>query len=306
MAISVIDGFSLKAKKHIDERFSFATKDEMTSFDANALAVGLISYCEEDKKTYQWSGDEWKALSAGNESGALWEDTNATVMAVGGLKAGTTLDGKSALEIIDMMVNPYQAPVIAISINPATTLYEVGQSPSITITANLTKKTNEITAAKILKDGADLKVAIEGELQAKTFSQSAVQITADTAFSSKVSDAQGEVNGNSINVRFTRKSYYGLIGAAESVTTDTQIEALGQNQLTGSKGLTWASYNANNQKVVYAYPKSFGDLTSIKDGNNFEMLGSFTKTTVQRDGVDYNVYTLTNPMSITGGKLVFA
>ena len=60
-------------------------------------------------------------------------------------------------------------------------------------------------------------------------------------------------------------------------------------------------------KVVYAYPASFGNLTSIKDGNGFDNLASgWTKTTVQRGGVDYNVYTLNDPMSITGGKLTFA
>ena len=63
---------------------------------------------------------------------------------------------------------------------------------------------------------------------------------------------------------------------------------------------------ANNQKLAYAYPESFGNLASIKDQNNFEYLASFDKTTVQRDGVNYNVYILRDPMSITGARVTFA
>lgn len=307
MAIAIIDGFELRAKKHLDGRQFFETKNEMDAYDPNSLAEGLLSYCAEDQKTYQWDGQQWTEFAgAGGGGGGTWTSSDPTIVAVGGLKQGTNLNGKTTLEIIDMMVNPYQAPIINISINPSTTLYEIGTQATVTVTANLTKKTNAITEAKILKDGTSLKEASVDEITAKTFSQAAVTFNNKVVFSSKVSDAQGEVSGNSITVNFTRRSYYGTIAADASVTTDTEIEALSKNQLTGSKGLTWNSLTSNNQKLVYAYPASFGDLTSIKDANNFENLTSFAKNTVQRDGVTYNVYTLITAMSITNGKLTFS
>lgn len=243
---------------------------------------------------------------AGGGSGAVWESDEPTVTAVGGLKAGTNLQGKTATEIIDLMVNPYMSPAINIAISPNTTLYEVGATATINVTATLTKKTEEITGARILKDNADLKVANEGEITAKSFTQNSVSVQTDTTFSSKVSDSQGEVNGNSISVRFTRRSYYGMIGASDNVTSDTEIEALNSNQLTGSKGLTWNNINSANQKIAYAYPKSFGNLTSIKDSSNIDFIDSFARSEVTRDGVAYNVYVLKDPMSISNYKLTFA
>ena len=306
MAINILDGFSLRAKKFLDARSSFATLDEMNAWDANSVPEGFITYNEEDKKSYQWDGQKWTEYTAGGGGGGTWTSTDPTAVTVGGLKQGTNLSGKTTQEIIDMMVNPYMPPVIGISINPSSTLYEIGKDATVTVTANLTKKTKDITGARILKNGADLKVASSDEITAKTFSQANVTFNSDTTFSSKVSDADGEVNGNTINVKFTRKSFYGLIDAGATVDSDTAIEALGSNQLTGSKGLTWNNLTANNQKLAYAYPESFGNLTSIKDQNNFDYISSFIKTTVQRDGVNYNVYILRDPMSISGARVTFA
>ena len=306
MAINILDGFSLRAKKFLDARSSFSTLDEMNAWDANSVPEGFITYNEEDKKSYQWDGQKWTEYTAGGGGGGTWTSSDPTAVTVGGLKQGTNLSGKTTQEIIDMMVNPYMPPAIGISINPSTTLYEIGRDATVTVTANLTKKTKDITGARILKNGADLKVASSDEITAKTFSQASVTFNSDTTFSSKVSDADGEVNGNTIAVKFTRKSFYGLIDAGATVDSDTAIEALGSNQLTGSKGLTWNNLTANNQKLAYAYPESFGNLTSIKDQNNFEYLASFDKTTVQRDGVNYNVYILRDPMSITGARVTFA
>ena len=306
MAINILDGFSLRAKKFLDARSSFATLVEMNAWDANSVPEGFITYNEEDKKSYQWDGQKWTEYTAGGGGGGTWTSSDPTAVTVGGLKQGTNLSGKTTQEIIDMMVNPYMPPAIGISINPSTTLYEIGKDATVTVTANLTKKTKDITGARILKNGTDLKVASSDEITAKTFSQASVTFNSDTTFSSKVSDADGEVNGNTIAVKFTRKSFYGLIGAGDTVDSNTAIEALSSNQLTGSKGLTWNNLTANNQKLAYAYPESFGNLTSIKDQNNFEYLASFDKTTVQRDGVNYNVYILRDPMSITGARVTFA
>ena len=60
-----------------------------------------------------------------------------------------------------------------------------------------------------------------------------------------------------------------------------------------------------NQTSVYMNPQSFGALTSIKDANNFEYINSYTRTTMNYNGVDYYVYILTDPVTITGFKQIF-
>ena len=64
-------------------------------------------------------------------------------------------------------------------------------------------------------------------------------------------------------------------------------------------------YSMSNQRIVYLYPKSFGDLTSIKDENNFENLNSFIKSYITVNGVNYIEYKLINTASNSNGTLTF-
>ena len=61
----------------------------------------------------------------------------------------------------------------------------------------------------------------------------------------------------------------------------------------------------SNQRIVYLYPSSFGELTSIKDENNFENLDSFAKTLITINGVSYIEYKLINTASNSDGTLFF-
>ena len=72
------------------------------------------------------------------------------------------------------------------------------------------------------------------------------------------------------------------------------------------KGFT-ETFKLKDQIIVYAYPASLGDLTSIKDQNNFEYLtNSYGKVTMTINGETYNVYTMNDPVTATGLTQVFA
>ena len=49
------------------------------------------------------------------------------------------------------------------------------------------------------------------------------------------------------------------------------------------------------------YPSSFGKLTSIKDANNFEYINSYTLLEITYNDVAYNVYVLTDAVTVEGG-----
>ena len=67
------------------------------------------------------------------------------------------------------------------------------------------------------------------------------------------------------------------------------------------------NYALDNQKTVYMYPASFGTIESIKDANNFEYINSYTFTTIQYDDVLYNVYVLTDAVTVEGNfKQIFS
>lgn len=109
----------------------------------------------------------------------------------------------------------------------------------------------------------------------------------------------GNISANT-TIRAYAPSYYGVIDGTEI----TDISAL-TSRLGTSKGYT-ATYNMVNERSVYMYPKSFGALTSIKDANNFDYINSYTRSEMTYNDVDYYVYILTDPVTITGFKQVFS
>lgn len=103
-----------------------------------------------------------------------------------------------------------------------------------------------------------------------------------------------------LTVRGYALSYYGIINNS----TLNSIEGLTPALRTG-RGST-LTFNLNNQRIAYLYPKSFGDLTSIKDANNFDYINSYTRSELSLNDVLYNVYILTDPVTITGFKQIYS
>lgn len=117
----------------------------------------------------------------------------------------------------------------------------------------------------------------------------------------------GQKLSSSGNFQFVYASYYGVTDKASVSTADANLfaQTFQKNVKTG-KGLTWKNINLNDQRFCYLYPASFGALSSIKDGNGFEQISSYTKTEVMLtspiDGttVKYYCYLLTD--SATGNN----
>lgn len=106
-----------------------------------------------------------------------------------------------------------------------------------------------------------------------------------------------------ITIKGCADSYYGVIDDKEFEINDIANLVSIRNT---SKALT-NTYTIDEQKSVYMYPESFGKLESIKDANNFEYINSYTFTTIEYDDVVYNVYVLTDAVTVEGGfKQVFS
>lgn len=67
--------------------------------------------------------------------------------------------------------------------------------------------------------------------------------------------------------------------------------------MLGNRALTRTGLVFHNARLCFAYPASFGLLSSIKDGNGYEVIESYTHTVVDVDGVAFNCYVLTVPVS---------
>lgn len=106
-----------------------------------------------------------------------------------------------------------------------------------------------------------------------------------------------------VTIQGIANSYYGVIGDKSFEISDIETFTSIENS---TKGYT-VTYILDDQKSVYMYPKSFGNLTSIKDVNNFDYINSYTLLTITFEEIVYNVYVLTDITSMeVGFKQVFS
>ena len=127
-----------------------------------------------------------------------------------------------------------------------------------------------------------------------------VTSTTNTTYNVRVEKENKIVRG-SVSIRFVALSYSGVV-ASNFVANAANIKAL-TSSLQGDRNRT-LTFNLNNQKICIAYPKEFGAAASIKDGNNFDYLASYTRSEVTIDGEAYYVYLLSSPTTITDFKQI--
>ena len=107
-------------------------------------------------------------------------------------------------------------------------------------------------------------------------------------------------------ISFYYPKFYGAVG---SLTPDeATVEALTSALATG-KGGTYR-FTTSAARIAYAYPKTLGALTSIKDGSGFSLFDSFTRTeesyTQNSTTVAYYLYVLTDPTTVSNYSVTFA
>ena len=64
-------------------------------------------------------------------------------------------------------------------------------------------------------------------------------------------------------------------------------------------------YTTDNEYPVFAYDVSYGELTSIKDENGFELISGWLHSVVTINGASYYVYTPDTPTTDTNAEFIF-
>ena len=98
------------------------------------------------------------------------------------------------------------------------------------------------------------------------------------------------------SVKFVYASYFGVV-ADNWLPLEDNVKAL-EKRIQGNRSLTKEGLKFANSKICYCYPASFGALESVKDGNGYEVIESYTKTEVLMGGVRYLCYLLSNAVSV--------
>lgn len=232
---------------------------------------------------------------------------------VGSATAGKEYDVNTPFETLlhDILVKE-EAPVVAITLTPSRTLYDkvTETLDAVSIKTVATKKTYEIKDIKIFIDDVLVKTFTDGVAAGGIFNFAFTYpspINTDSVIKVVATDVKNLASTKTTAIKFVGKTYYGYIDSNLGSPTEAQIKALQNFTLKDVKGFKYNDISFDYNKVVYAYPASFGDLESIKDvENNINYTNSFTKTNVTVDEITYVCYTQNDASQAVAINLTFA
>ena len=228
---------------------------------------------------------------------------------IGSIKGKTYPVGTDIEQVIRDICIRYQAPAVTLTTTPATKLYDIvtDSISTILLKAAVTKKTYNVTKVSFYRGDTVVNEVTTGVASGGNFQY---QYTPDTSINTDVTFKATATDGKQTTtstyvIKFVGRSYYGVCDAGVSDPDATTIKS-GSNTLKDTKTLNYTGITTSWGKVFYAYPKSFGALTSIKDEvNNINYWDSFQRSEVQVDGIDYYCYTLIDPTAAEDNQITF-
>lgn len=234
-----------------------------------------------------------------------------TTITVGGLTTPYALANKTLLEVIRAMLKPFINPTANVSFTSIRLVDEVNFAKS---GLNFEKgaQVNRLVFGYNAYPNSDVylgAVVTNANLTTINISSGTTSTTVTCDFITNIISSSNKVvtvttdwqttanETDTLTLVSVSPVYFGSAASGTTITT------LGKASLLASKSRTNLAFNASNNRYIYAYPKTYGVLTSIIDNNNFNVFASFTRTetAVVIDGTseDYYVYTF-NADSIPG------
>ena len=270
------------------------------SADVNIATVDAVGTVKPDGTSITIADDGTITAVGGGGSAALIEDITTNIE-VGGIKSGTLLGtGLTFNDYVRMVHVTYLAPGVTLSITPSTTLYKVGSTVTgLVAKVTVTKKSEDITKIEFLVNDVIKETITTDVANGGTFSYTVDDFTTDTTIKAIVYDTSSNVPKTS-TVKFVNPYY---CGTTDDVPTADTILTL--TELVEAKGSKTRTVTCANKHVVYAYPASYGKLTSILDGNGFENLTDYTNIQETINGVSYEIYYTTGKKTLTNFKYTY-
>ena len=314
--LEVLAGAPLDARDAAD-----AKADLTTAGTFDYPYEGMETYVKDQKKKYRYLGGDitdvnnWEDCSGtGGGSGSAELEVAVTAnTTVGAIASGQTLtQGTTFTEFVQKLLISEVAPTIGFSISKSG---NVAKGTSWTET--LTLAVSNMGSAKKIKtiawyEGSTLLQTdtIDSTTTGSWTYTMGTATTDSTTFKAIVTYTKSDDTDTSVtktaSISFYYNKFYG--GVSDLNPSEDTVEALTSALATG-KGGTY-SFTVSAGRICYAYPKSLGALTSIKDGNGFSLFDSFTRTeqtyTQAGDSVVYYRYVLTDTTTVSGYSVTFA
>ncbi len=290
-----------------------ASKDEFpTVGDEDCLYLDKSS-----GKLYFWSENGYvTATSNGSGGSSVLEKNITSNVVIGAAPAGTLFpEGQTFTEFVEKIARKDITPTISTSFGGAG-LKEIGttvngsiMSLNITNLSSVTVPINQIR----FYDGNSLLKTIDYVAGKSEYNFTYTQaITTNTTLKAElVYSGSSKVSGTG-KFEFVYASYYGATTLSTINSSQaTALATLFTKSVKNTRALTWENITLNDERFCYMYPKSFGALISIKDGNGFSQLEGYTRLEVNLtspmngDIVPYYVYVLTDATTGTNFKQIY-
>ncbi|WP_283682662.1 hypothetical protein [Parablautia sp. Marseille-Q6255] len=266
----------------------------------------IAQYIEEHKEVADALNEA--ITKKANADDILYKNQTPSTVAVGGIPKGFVPPetGVQAVEMINKMLHAYVSPSVTASAVPKNGgTFEIGTSEQVTaVTVNITMGSAAITKIEVL-DGSEvigsLTSGIKGGANTVTLAEP-LTVTANKQLSVKVTDSDNKsVTAKTGTFTYVSPYYYGAIAAGATATEEIIKAATKSVTAKGNKTFT---FTCNNQRMLFAYPKSYGNLAKILDANSFDVTGTFTKTEVTVGDVVYYAY-VNDPSTVASFKMTF-
>lgn len=238
----------------------------------------------------------------------MYKNQTPSTVAVGGVPKGFVppASGTEAVEMIDKMLHAYVAPQVSATAAPENGgVFEIGVSKSVTaVTVNITLGSTGIKKVEVFDGSVSLGSLTSGIIAgANTVTlANALTVTANKQLSVTVTDHDNKtVTAKTGAFTFVSPYYYGAI-AASAAPTEAIIKAATKS--VSAKGNKTFSFACANQKMLFAYPKSYGALSKILDANSFDVTGTFTRSEVTVNSVAYYAYS-NDASTVSNFKMTF-
>lgn len=248
------------------------------------------------------AGDFIEKLS-GDDGDADWQSGSYDGFS---LLTGAAFTSTGLKDTLDKIIRiTYTAPLISLSASGSGTVREKGDSVASTnLSATITKRSDPIANVRFYQGATLLDTQTgnppvpDGGSAGYTYS---TPFSDNISFSSQTIDdgATGgptNVTSNTVNFTFVYPYYYGSGAAALSAAG---VAALTKDIRVSTASLL-RSFTPNGSQVLYfAYPASYGALTTILDENGFNTFPSWTLRTENITGLDasavsYRIYEYNN------------
>ena len=330
VATQVYEVIPTENQSHVDAITAAVGENALVAGDI-AIVKDVISGDKYQYTAYVYNGSAWVAMDGNyNAENVYFDKDLVTTSAVGNItltngQATIAATGKNLKQVFDTIFvkekNPsVTQPSVSVSlagagakevgtkVTPSYTAsfnagkYEFGPATGCSITSWSVTDTNnaeplntatgsfaEITVA----DDTNYKVTATGN-----FSEGVIPVTnvGNEYAAGKI--AAGSKSATSSAITGYRNSFYGTLTEKGELTSDI-IRSLSKSNKALTNGNSFdITIPIGAKRVVFAYPATLRDVTSVKDVNglNAEISGAFTKSTLSVEGlnnfqgINYKVY----------------